>query len=106
MIELNKVGVEIDGKVYEMRKMSLGFQRRMVELQSNLSELRKKYEKKYGVTGSELDNKLTEDEKLTVSKMSVSIQGVIAGLFVNPDDAAILDQFSEDNVRELIAELS
>ncbi len=33
MIELNKVGIEIDGKVYQMRKMSFGFQRRMIALQ-------------------------------------------------------------------------
>lgn len=105
MIELNKVGVEIDGKVYHFRKMSFGFQRRMVELQSNIAEKNKQLAKKYDVAVDKLDDEMSAEDKLEVAKMNLGIQDVIASLFVNPEQAAILDNFDSDAITQLITAL-
>ena len=105
MITLNTVGIDIDGTTYEMRKMSLGFQRRMLELQRNLTEKQKELAKKHGVSVDELEDKLTGEEQVEIATMSLNIQDVVAGLFVKPEEAAILDHFTEANITELIQAL-
>lgn len=67
MIELNKVGIEIDGKVYEMRKMNFGFQRRMIALQTAINDTHKRLSKKYDVSIDKLDGVITNEELLVSS---------------------------------------
>lgn len=106
-IELNKVGVEIDGKVYQLYNISFGFQRRLIELQSQLSQLNNDMAKKYEISIDEvsLSDKVTEDDKLQLAKKSLEMQDVLAMLFVNPEESKILDNFDSDNVTELIKAL-
>lgn len=106
-ITLNKVGIDIDGKVYEFYKMSFGFQRKLIELQSSIDELTNKIAKKYEVSPDEVNDseKVPTKEKLEVAKLSLDMQEVVASLFVNPEEAVILDNFSGDNVAELITSL-
>ena len=105
MIELNKVGIEIDGKVYQFRKMSFGFQRRMLEMQTAISEMNKKLAKKYNVPVEEVESKMSDEERIELAKLSLSIQEVVASLFVNKEEAVILDDFDADSLTQLITAL-
>jgi hypothetical protein len=106
-ITLNKVGVEIDGKVYEFYKLSFGFQRKLVEVQSNLNKLTNETAKKYGVDVSEVNNsdKVPEEAKLEIAKAGLELQEALATLFVNPEEAKILDNFDGDSLTQLIEAL-
>ena len=66
MIELNKVGIEIDGKVYKMRKMTFSFQRRMIALQTSINDTQKRLAKKYDVSTDKLDGVITAEEPFVV----------------------------------------
>lgn len=105
MIELNRVGIEIDGKVYQFRKMSFGFQRRMLEMQTAISEMNKKLSKKYNVSVDEIEDKMSDEERIELAKLSLSIQEVVASLFVNKEEAVILDDFDADTLTQLITAL-
>lgn len=105
MIELNKVGVEIDGKVYQMRKMSFGFQRRMIALQTSINDTQKRLAKKYNVATDKLDGVISAEEQLELANLSLSVQEVASELFVNKDEAEILDHFDQDSLSKLIEAL-
>ena len=105
MIELNKVGVEIDGKVYQMRKMSFGFQRRMIALQTSINDTQKRLAKKYNVAIDKLDGVITPEEQLELANLSLSVQEVVSELFVNKEEAEILDYFDQDALSQLIKAL-
>ena len=87
--------------------ISFGFQRRLIELQSQLSQLNNDKKKKYEISIDEvsLSDKVTEDDKLQLAKKSLEMQDVLAMLFVNPEESKILDNFDSDNVTELIKAL-
>ena len=106
-IELNKVGIEIDGKVYQFYKLSFGFQRKLIEVQSNLNKLQNEVAKKYGipVEGIVESKEVTDTEKLQIATAGMELQGVLASLFVNKDEADVLDNFDESNIGELILAL-
>ena len=105
MIELNKVGIEIDGKVYQMRKMSFGFQRRMIALQTSINDTQKRLAKKYNVSTDKLDGVITPEEQLELANLSLSVQEVVSELFVNKEEAEILDHFDQDALSQLIKAL-
>lgn len=107
MIELNKVGIEIDGKVYEFYKISFGFQRKLIEVQSNLDKMTNEIAKKYEIDVKEVNtsDKVSNTEKLALARTSFEMQDALAGLFVNEKEAVILDKLSTDNVSELITAL-
>lgn len=105
MIELNKVGIEIDGKVYQFRKMSFRFQRSMLEMQTAISEKNKKLAKKYDVPVEEVESKMSDEERIEMAQLSLSIQEVVASLFVNKEEAVILDDFDADSLTQLITAL-
>lgn len=106
-ITLNRVGVEIDGKVYQMYKLSFGFNRRLIEVQSGLHKLQNEAAKDYDIDVSEVttSDKVPESVKLAIASKGLELQGAIAGLFVNPDEAKILDNFDGSNIGELIEAL-
>lgn len=106
-ITLNKVGVEIDGKVYQFYKLSFGFQRRLVEVQSNVNKKTNEIAKKYGVEPNEINDsdKVSDEDKLEVAKAGLEVQNALSGLFVNPDEASILDNFDGDSLKQLIEAL-
>lgn len=105
MIELNKVGIEIDGKVYEMRKMNFGFQRRMIALQTSINDTQKRLAKKYEVSTDKLDGVITAEEQLELANLSLSVQEVASELFVNKEEAEILDHFDQESLTKLIEAL-
>lgn len=106
-ITLNKVGVEIDGKVYQFYKLSFGFQRRLVEVQSNINKLRSEIAKKYSIEVDDLvtSDQVTDEEKMQIATASLEMQDVIKQLFVNKEEADILDNFDVDNMTELFKAL-
>lgn len=104
-ITLNTVGIEIDGKVYQMRKMSFGFQRRMIALQTSINDTQKKLAKKYDVSTNKLDGVITAEEQLELANLSLSVQEVASELFVNKEEAEILDYFDQDSLSKLIEAL-
>ena len=63
-ITLNTVGIDIDGKVYKMRKMTFSFQRRMIALQTSINDTQKRLAKKYYVATNKLDGVITPEEQL------------------------------------------
>ena len=103
-ITLNRVGVEIDGKVYNFYKLSFGFQRRLIEVQSSLDKLRNDIAKKYNIDIADVANsdKVSASEKLEIARAGLDIQEAMKSLFVNTDESAILDNFTADNITELI----
>lgn len=103
-ITLNRVGVEIDGKVYNFYKLSFGFQRRLIEVQSSLDKLQNDIAKKYNIDIADVANsdKVSASEKLEIARAGLDIQEAMKSLFVNPEESAILDNFTADNVTELI----
>ena len=105
MIELNKVGIEIDGKVYEMRKMNFGFQRRMIALQTSINDTQKRLAKKYDVSTDKLDGVITAEEQLELANLSLTVQEVASELFVNKEEAEILDHFDQEALSKLIEAL-
>lgn len=105
MIELNKVGIEIDGKVYQMRKMSFRFQRSMIALQTSINDIQKRLAKKYDVSTDKLAGVITPEEQLELANLSLSVQEVASELFVNKEEAEILDYFDQDSLSKLIEAL-
>lgn len=106
-ITLNRVKIEIDGKEYEFYKLSFGFQRKLIEVQSKINKLQNEIAKKYGVDVQEIttSDKIPDNDKLELAKSSLELQDVIASLFVNPEEAKILDNFDGTNIGELIEAL-
>jgi len=106
-ITLNRVGIEIDGKTYEFYKLSFGFQRRLIEVQSNLNKLQNEVAKKYEVEVSDINTSdlIPESEKLEIARAGLELQDAIASLFVKPEEAKILDNFDGSNIGELIEAL-
>lgn len=104
-ITLNTVGIEIDGKVYEMRKMSFRFQRSMIALQASINDAQKRLAKKYDVSTDKLNGAITPEEQLEIANLSLSVQEVVSELFVNKEEAEILDHFDQDSLSKLIEAL-
>lgn len=104
-ITLNTVGIEIDGKVYKMRKMNFAFQRRMIALQTSINDTQKRLAKKYDVSTDKLDGVITAEEQLELANLSLSVQEVASELFVNKEEASILDHFDQDSLSKLIEAL-
>lgn len=104
-ITLNTVGIEIDGKVYKMRKMNFRFQRRMIALQTAINDTHKRLAKKYDVATNKLDGVITAEEQLELANLSLSIQEVASELFVNKEEAEILDHFDQESLTKLIEAL-
>lgn len=88
-------------------KISFGFQRRLVEVQSNLNKLQNEVAKKYDITVEEIieSKEVTDTEKLLIASTGMEIQEVLAALFVNKEEASVLDNFDESNIGELILAL-
>lgn len=107
-ITLNRVKIEIDGKEYEFYKLNFAFQRKLIEVQSNINKLQNEIAKKYGVDVQEIttSDKIPDNDKLELAKSSLELQDVIASLFVNPEEAKILDNFDGTNIEELIEALN
>lgn len=103
-IELNKVGIEIDGKVYQFYKLSIGFQRRLIEVQKSLNKLRAELAKKYDLDLEQVakSEKVSNEDKLKLAEASLAMSDALSSLFVNKEEAAILDNFDSDNMGELI----
>lgn len=106
-IELNKVGVEIDGKTYQFYKLTFGFQRKLIEVQHTMSKLQDELAKKYNIDVKDVDTSelVTQTEKLELAQAGLALQDAIAQLFVNQDEAAILDNFDGGNIGQLIEAL-
>ena len=104
-ITLNTVGIEIDGKVYKMRKMSFRFQRSMIALQTSINDTQKKLAKKYNVATDKLDGVIAPEEQLELANLSLSVQEVVSELFVNKEEAEILDHFDQESLTKLIEAL-
>ena len=113
-IKLNKINLKIDGKVYELYKMNFGFRRSMIEMQNNLNRLLDEAAKAHDTTVEEVRSALSDDtstmltdvEKLNISNLSLEMQEALAGLFVNPEDANILQYFDDENASTLIKAVS
>ena len=106
-ITLNRIGVDIDGTVYEFYKLSFGFQRRLVEVQSRLNKLQNEIAKKYNIDVSEINKskEVTGTEKLEIASAALELQDAVASLFVKPEEAKILDNFDGTNIGLLIEAL-
>lgn len=107
-IKLNIVGIDIAGKVYKFYKLSLGFQRKLVEAQTNINKVQNGIAKKYDIKADDVSTseKVSEDEKLDLARKSLEVQDALTSLFVNPEEAKVLDNFDGDNIEELIEALS
>lgn len=106
-IQLNKVGVEIDGKVYQLYKLSFGFQRKLIEVQSNMNKMQNEVAKKYNVEVEAINDsaEVPESVKLDLARAGLELQDAIGSLFVEPSEAKILDNFDGSNIGELIESL-
>lgn len=99
-IKTNIVGIEIDDKVYKVRKMAFGTQRKMIELQRSVSQSRKQLFEKYGE-----EDKIPEEESLELTLMSFDILDLLAEQFVDPQEGKIVEQLDQESVVEFIKAL-
>ena len=106
-ITLNKVGIEIDGKVYQFYKLTFGFQRKLIAVQTNLNQLQNEIAKKHNISIEEIEesDKVSETDKLAIASAGLELQDALSALFGNPEDAKILDNFDGSNIGELIEAL-
>lgn len=106
-ITLNKVGVEIDGKVYQFYKISFGFQRKLVEVQSNVNKLQNEIAKKYAVDVADIQtsDKVPDEDKLEIAKAGMELIDALSSLFVDKSEAGIIEQFDGDSLAQLIEAL-
>ena len=106
-ITLNKLGIEIDGKVYQFYKLTFGFQRKLIAVQTNLNQLQNEIAKKHNISIEEIEesDKVSETDKLAIASAGLELQDALSALFVNPEDAKILDNFDGSNIGELIEAL-
>ena len=106
-ITLNKVGIEIDGKVYQFYKLTFGFQRKLIAIQTNLNQLQNEIAKKHNISIEEIEEseKVSETDKLAIASAGLELQDALSALFVNPEEAKILDNFDGSNIGELIEAL-
>lgn len=109
MIEVNKVGIDIDGKVYQFIKMNFGFRRTLIEVQLKAAKLVEETAKKYG---TDLDresvlasDKVSEIDKLEIGSAYLDVQYALQELFVNKEESDILDRLDDLGVAQLIAAL-
>lgn len=109
MIEINKVGIEIDGTVYEFYKMSFGFRRKLIEVQLAAAKLVEEVAKKNGVEPDRNivlnSEKVSEIEKLEIGNAYLDVQYAMQELFVDKDQANILDRLDDIGVTQLIGAL-
>ncbi len=104
MIKLNVVGIEIDGKVYKVRKLPFGTRRKIVDLQSAILNEQKKISKKYNVKISEIASSkaVSQEDQLNLAKINMEIMDILAELFVVHEESSILDLFDDSNITEFI----
>ena len=94
--------------------MNFGFRRGMIEMQNNLNKVLDEAAKAHDTTADairealsdENSTLLTDAEKVNISNLSLEMQEVLASLFVNPDDAKILQYFDDANAAALIKAVS
>lgn len=100
MIEIPKVGIDIDGKVYEIRKISFGTQRKLTELSTQVKKLKQGLIKKHGS-----EEKIPQEDYLEVASVNFKVLDILGALFIKPDEAQVLDLLTEDNLTDLITAL-
>jgi len=107
MIELNKVGIEIGGKVYEMYKLNFGYQRKLLEIHKEQNKLLSSIAKRHGIEVSEIysSDKVTVNERLEIADGDLKSQESMECLFVNKEDAVILKSLNSKNAAEIITAL-
>ena len=99
-IKTHIVGIDIDGKIYKVRKLSFGTQRGMIELQKNLNAKRKKMLEQYGS-----EDNIPEEEQVEIASLNFTLLDLLAEQFVDPKESKILDQLDSDNLVEFIQSL-
>ena len=107
MIKLNKVGIDIDGTVYQFYKLNFAFERRLIAIQDKLNRMHVDLANKYSIEPSEVDDsdKISVDDKLQLAKTALELQDTTAELFVNSEESKILDKFDADAINQLISAL-
>lgn len=106
-IVLNKVVVKIDGKDYQFYKLNLGFNRELIELQSDLNKMTNQLAKKYNIEVSQIDScpDVTPAEQLDIAKLNLQMSNSMKKLLVDPKDSGIIDKLDSSNISELITAL-
>lgn len=99
-IKINKVGIEIDGKVYEVYKLNFGTQRRLIEVRRSVNKLTKELLAKY-----ETEDKIPEDETLELAEKNFAIIDLLAYQFVNPKEGKIVEKLDEGSLATLMEAL-
>lgn len=109
MIEIDKVGIDIDGKVYEMYKMNFGLRRKLIEVQLIAARLVEDIAKKAGVEPDRdvvmSSNKVSEINKLEIGEAYLNVQTCLNELFVKPEEASIIDKLDDLSIAQLIGAL-
>lgn len=108
-IKLNVVGITINGKVVEFYKMSFGFRRKLIEVQLKAAKMVEEYARIADVEPTRdavlASDKVTEVQKLELGNAYLDVQSALAELFVNKEDANLLDLLDEDGISTLIIAL-
>lgn len=105
-LNLNKVGVKINGEVYEFYKVNFGLQRQMMELQKAGTSLVNSLKKKYDVeNASDIEKLATEEEKLEMMGLSLKMQEALKSVAVNEKSEQVLDKLDVDSAQQLMGAL-
>lgn len=99
-ININKVGIEIDGKVYEVYKLNFGTQRRLIEVRRATNKLTKELLTKY-----KTEEEIPEDEQLELAEKNFVILDLLSEQFVNPEEGKIVEKLDETSIASFIEAL-
>jgi len=99
-ININKVGIEIDGTVYEAYKLNFGAQRRLIEVRRAVNKITKELLAEY-----KTEDAIPEDDSLELAQKNFEIIDLLADQFVNKEEGKIVEKLDEDSLAALIEAL-
>lgn len=110
-IELNKVGIDINGKVYNFYKMNFGTRRKLVEIQNQMMKLKNDVLKEKGVDISSLSDEsaaeLSEEVQKEMLELDAAAKNIFKELLVDQSEAEIIDMLQTDeHIRQLAEALA
>ena len=107
-IELNKVGIDINGKVYNFYKMNFGTRRKLVEIQNQMTKLKNDVLKNNSVDITSLNDdaaeSLPEKVQMEMLELDAAAKNIFKELLVDQSESEIIDMLQTDEHIQQLAE--
>ena len=107
-IKLNKVGIDINGKVYNFYKMNFGTRRKLVEIQNQMTKLKNDVLKNNSIDITSLNDEaaasLPEKVQMEMLELDAAAKNIFKELLVDQSEAEIIDMLQTDEHIQQLAE--